>query len=676
MNKLNFKTFLLSVTCFLSLGAIGTSVGAIVVSSQTQTIKGDTGEQGPKGDNGEDGIGITSIEKTSSEDNIDIYTIIFSDGSTQIFQVTNGKDGAQGIQGLPGKDGKTPEIKVGENGNWFIDGVDSGVNAVGIRGDTPYIGENGNWWISEKDTGVPATGPKGDNGEEGVQGEPGKDGLTPHIGTNGNWWIGDEDTGITAQGPQGETGNGIVSIVLTNSEGYVDTYTITYTDGTKSIFKVTNGKDGAQGIQGETGKDGKATEVRVGANGNWFIDGVDSGFTAVGVDGDTPYIGENGNWWISEKDTGVPATGPKGDIGSQGEKGEDGLTPHIGENGNWWIGDIDTGLKAQGPQGETGNGIVSISKIKSDGNIDTYEIIYSNGETYNFTITNGVDGEQGIQGIPGEDGHTPIVTIGDNGNWFIDGVDSNMPAQGPQGETGNGIDRIEYTRSDGVIKYYTIYFTDGSEYEFSIEDGKSAYEIYKEYYDYDGSEEERINDLINGEFNKVTVTFDPNGGVMEEETSLQIVRGNGIAKLPVPTKEGKEFLGWFTSWSANAVQIRENDPINEDITLVAKWDTYDIQFLNDDGALLEEVVIEHGKLPSFPSDDIPTKSGLDSEKYIFIGRSDSLSLAYSDNQYNAFYVEKSSIYDNFIYEIYGNGLENELSINIIDYVGEKNEITS
>ena len=240
MGRFNFRIFLLSAACLLSLGAIGTSIGAIVVSSQAQSIKGDKGE---------DGIGITSIEKTSSNENIDIYTITFSDGKTQTFQITNGKDGAQGIQGLPGEDGKTPEIKVGDNGNWFIDGVDSQIKAIGVDGSTPYIGENGNWRIDGKDTNVSASGPQGETGENG---------LTPYIGTNGNWWIGNKDTGIKAQGPQGETGNGIVSIVLTNSEGYVDTYTITYTDGTKSIFKVTNGKDGAQGIQGEPGKDGKA----------------------------------------------------------------------------------------------------------------------------------------------------------------------------------------------------------------------------------------------------------------------------------------------------------------------------------------------------------------------------------------------------------------------------------
>lgn len=42
-------------------------------------------------------------------------------------------------------------------------------------------------------------------------------------------------------GEQGETGNGIVSITKTGTEGAVDTYTITFTDGTTSTFTVTNG---------------------------------------------------------------------------------------------------------------------------------------------------------------------------------------------------------------------------------------------------------------------------------------------------------------------------------------------------------------------------------------------------------------------------------------------------
>ena len=63
----------------------------------------------------------------------------------------------------------------------------------GEDGHTPYIGKNGNWWINGADTGVYAGGKDGENG------------LTPHIGWNGNWWIGEEDTGVYAGGQGGST---------------------------------------------------------------------------------------------------------------------------------------------------------------------------------------------------------------------------------------------------------------------------------------------------------------------------------------------------------------------------------------------------------------------------------------------------------------------------------------
>lgn len=47
-----------------------------------------------------------------------------------------------------------------------------------------------------------------------------------------------------------------------------------------------------------------------------------------------PAIGENGNWEINGEDTGVAAAG------------KDGKAPHIGENGNWWLGDADMGVRA------------------------------------------------------------------------------------------------------------------------------------------------------------------------------------------------------------------------------------------------------------------------------------------------------------------------------------------
>ena len=68
-------------------------------------------------------------------------------------------------------------------------------------------------------------------------------------------------------------------------------------------------------------------------------------------------------------------------------------------------------------------------------------ITLSNGNKYE--ITNGVNGKDGANGKDGKDGKdgadgTPgsVVTIGDNGNWFIDGVDTGLAAQGVDGEDG------------------------------------------------------------------------------------------------------------------------------------------------------------------------------------------------------------------------------------------------
>lgn len=42
----------------------------------------------------------------------------------------------------------------------------------------------------------------------------------------------------------GVPGRGIASFLKTNSNGLIDTYTITYTDGTKDTLTITNGGDG------------------------------------------------------------------------------------------------------------------------------------------------------------------------------------------------------------------------------------------------------------------------------------------------------------------------------------------------------------------------------------------------------------------------------------------------
>ena len=115
--------------------------------------------------------------------------------------------------------------KIGENGNWFVGGEDTGTPARGEKGEkgangekgetgtpgkdgaTPEIGENGNWYIDGEDTGKPSRGEKGEQGVRGEKGEAGAtgaDGLTPEIGENGNWFIGGGDTEKPSRGESGE----------------------------------------------------------------------------------------------------------------------------------------------------------------------------------------------------------------------------------------------------------------------------------------------------------------------------------------------------------------------------------------------------------------------------------------------------------------------------------------
>lgn len=56
----------------------------------------------------------------------------------------------------------------------------------------------------------------------------------------------------------------------------------------------------------------------------------------------------------------------------------------------------------KGDKGDDGVGIVSVEKIATNGNVDTYRITLSNGDTTEFTVTNGTDGADGATGADGK----------------------------------------------------------------------------------------------------------------------------------------------------------------------------------------------------------------------------------------------------------------------------------
>lgn len=85
------------------------------------------------------------------------------------------KDSKIPARGQDGRDGTTPQIK---NGTWWIGGTNTGISAVGQKGD------------------------KGDRGEKGDQGQKGDQGVTPRIVDN-VWWIGNTNTNVPARGQDG-----------------------------------------------------------------------------------------------------------------------------------------------------------------------------------------------------------------------------------------------------------------------------------------------------------------------------------------------------------------------------------------------------------------------------------------------------------------------------------------
>ncbi len=140
-----------------------------------------------------------------------------------------------------------------------------------------------------------------------------------------------------------------------------------------------------------------------------------------------------------------------GEQGPQGLQGETGAQGAPGEKG-------DTGA--------VGNGIASIAKTKTEGNVDTYTITFTDGTSTTFSVTNGEDGADGEQG---EDGVTPTIAISADGYWVINGTKTEVKALGVDGTNGsNGINGTN---------------------------GKSAYELYCEKYGYTGTEDEWLAEI-------------------------------------------------------------------------------------------------------------------------------------------------------------------------------------
>ena len=136
-----------------------------------------------------------------------------------------------------------------------------------------------------------------------------------------------------------------------------------------------------------------------------------------------------------------------------------------------------------------------------------------------FSLTgcnaNILDGLSGL-GSNQQQNEVPRITIGENGNWYVDGVDTGASSSGEKGEKGD-----------------------------KGEDGKSAYELYCEAFPaYKGTLEEWLADLVNGDLYQdviYKVEFKNCDNTVETQ---YVYKGEKITKPDIELLPGKILSHW------------------------------------------------------------------------------------------------------------------------------------
>ena len=195
-------------------------------------------------------------------------------------------------------------------------------------------------------------------------------------------------------------------------------------------------------IKGEKGDTGDTPIITIGSNGNWYIDGVDSGTKAQGQ------AGADATKWTATSSV------PSDNMGNDGDLHLNLTTQAIykKENGHW----VEKAVVSDGENGEDGkevsfqltgthiqwgyleNGVVTnwhnlieLSKIKGEPGQTlkiqktTTHIQYSYDGTVWYDLIS-------LDILKGKDGKTPTITIVNN-KWHVDGVDTGVSALGEQG---------------------------------------------------------------------------------------------------------------------------------------------------------------------------------------------------------------------------------------------------
>ncbi len=406
-----------------------------------------------------------------------------------------------------------------------------------------------------------------------------------------------EDGAKGEKGDTGANGVGIQSISLYETTGDIDKYQIQYTDNSVSYFTVKNGKDG------EDGTDGKNINFQI-----------TNGFLQCKYDNDLEWtnvlsIDEITNaskiynemrvndGYIQWKYTYEADNQWRNLISLSTLAGEDGKDSELRVNDGYiqWRSseDWENLIELNSLSGKDGREVIISTSA------DSIVWKYEGENTWNKIVD--FDDLQGIQGLSAYEVAVEAGYTGTTVEWL----------ESLKGATGEKGDTIELQVSEG---YFQWKYTESDEWQNLLciddikgENGKSAYQLYKDKYSYTGTEYEWLVELVDGTLvsgTKHKVTFITND---EEYTTQNVLEGKYAVKPTNPIREGYKFLGWFDDnddkWVFNGYEI------HQDIILTAKWE-YIISaiHLNTNGAYLENKILyaNEGDLVNLPT---PVKEG-------------------------------------------------------------------
>ena len=502
-----------------------------------QGEKGDTGETGPQGPKGEPGdIGPQGPKGDQGEPGPQGPKGDTGDTGPQGPKGDTGETGPQGPKGDKGDTGTGLDIK----GTYeSLEALQSAVTQP-KQGDMYNVGASAPYtiymwdsdqWLSQGQLQGPQgeRGPEGPQGPKGDQGEVGPQGPKGDKGDQGN--VGPEGP----QGPKGDTGsagNGVESVALyegTHAPGTLDTYRMTYTNGTHTDYQVYNGMDGigsgdfmANGTVPMTGA------LQMGGNRVTNVGAPQAGTDAVRKDDLTAgNVKFSDGETVQQKYDSGKLTGPAGTPGQPGADGEQGPA---GVDGGYYQPSVDTsgnltwaaskegmptvaGANIRGPQGERG-------PAGADG-------------------APGPAGQDGVQGPAGQDGAQGPA----GANATINGVNAlTLNATGglsgsQSGETYtiSGAGKLDAPEG-GTTGQVLTKTDDGQAWQDAPETGMSQDDADARYLKLSGGTMTGHVDFANGK----GAAFFPNGSSNVNEAVLLVAYKpeNGIACLGIEGKYG------------------------------------------------------------------------------------------------------------------------------------------